>query len=144
MKNLACSKPRLWATPDRIRSVDDAVRQWTTLQMISEDRADAEAHARHSTEQVQHHHKNLPRLPNNLPFSLPFSGKTNNRFICANITHLHISNAHRYHICLTFLGLFFLIRQTRVLQTARLTEPRAAERRVRAAAPSFLQTGAHV
>ena len=44
---------RLWATPDRIRSVDDAVRQWTTLQMIAEDRADAEAHARHATEQVR-------------------------------------------------------------------------------------------
>jgi hypothetical protein len=28
------------------------VRLWTTLQMIAEDRADAEAHARHSTDQV--------------------------------------------------------------------------------------------
>jgi hypothetical protein len=35
MKNLARSKPRLWATPDRIRSVDDAVRQWTTLHLTA-------------------------------------------------------------------------------------------------------------
>ena len=35
MKNLARAKPRLWATPDRIRSVDDAVRQWTTLHLTA-------------------------------------------------------------------------------------------------------------
>ncbi len=79
---------RLWATPDRIRSVDDAVRQWTTLQMIAADRADAEAHARHSTEQVRaraHHQYSL----------LPTIFSTSNfRFQCKSAASYNLQQKH--------------------------------------------------
>ena len=51
MKTLARADSRLWATPNRIQSVDDAVRQWSTLQILADSDLEQQARLEHALAQ---------------------------------------------------------------------------------------------
>jgi hypothetical protein len=65
MKTLAKADPHLWSTPNRIATVEDAVRQWSTLQLFAN--TDEEQQARMTFALEQHVHAflcfSIPDLP---------------------------------------------------------------------------------